>query len=146
MKIRTKMLIFLIIAAGISSLFSIYYSINFLSTKYENTARQDLRRLKGQAEGIFYGYLSELSRKGLFISELNEIAENIDQPDDISTSLELKVFFLSSINAKVVDLNNRIIVDVRNSTESYINNNTLLYESFFRRRKDSLLRKTVMIQ
>jgi len=145
MKIRTKMLLFLIIAAGISSLFSIYYSINFLSTKYENTAREDLRRLKGQAEGIFYGYLGELSRKGLFISELNEIAGNIDEPDEITTSLELKVFFLSSINAKVVDLDNRIIVDVRNSTKSYININTLLYEPFFRRRRDSLLRKTGLV-
>ncbi len=104
-----------------------------------------LSELKGQAEGIFYGYLGELSRKGLFISELNEIAGNIDQPDEIATSLELKVFFLSSINAKVVDLNNRIIVDVRNSTESYINSNTLLYEPFFRRRKDSLLRKTGVV-
>ncbi|MEN8222311.1 MAG: ATP-binding protein [Acidobacteriota bacterium] len=145
MKIRTKMLWFLIIAAGVSSLFSIYYSIDFLSTKYENTAKEDLLRLKGQAEGIFFGYLGELSRKGLFISELNEIAGNINEPDEITTSLELKVFFLSSINAKVVDLDNRIIVDVRNSTESYINSNTLSYEPFFRRRRDSLLRKTGVV-
>ncbi len=40
------MLLFLIIAAGISSLFSIYYSINFLSSKYENTAKQDLIRVE----------------------------------------------------------------------------------------------------
>jgi len=139
------MLLFLIIAAGVASLFSIYYSINFLSSKYEDTALEDLQRLKNQAEGIFYGHLGELSRKGLFISELNEIAGNIEDPDEISTSLELKVFFLSAINSKVVDLDNRIIVDIRNSTESYINENTLSYESFFRRRKGSLLRKTGVV-
>ena len=145
MKIRTKMLLFLIIAAGISSLFSIYYSVNFLSTKYENTAREDLRRLKAQAEGIFYGYLGELSRKGLFISELDEIAQKINEPEEVATSLELKVFFLSSINAKIIDMDNKIIVDVKNSSESYINEKTLLYEPFFRRSKDSLLRKTGVV-
>ncbi|MCK5222676.1 MAG: hypothetical protein KAR14_13910, partial [Candidatus Aminicenantes bacterium] len=96
MKIRTKILVFLIIVAGISSLFSIYYSINFLSTKYENTAKENLLKLKEQTAGIFHGYLGELSRKGLFISELNEIAGNINEPEEIATSLELKVFFLSS--------------------------------------------------
>ncbi len=145
MKIRTKILVFLIIVAGISSLFSIYYSINFLSTKYENTAKENLLKLKEQTAGVFHGYLGELSRKGLFISELNEIAGNIDEPEEIATSLELKVFFLSSINAKVVDLDNRIIVDVKNSSESYINEKTLLYEPFFKRSRNSLLRKTGIV-
>ncbi len=145
MKIRTKILVFLIIVAGISSLFSIYYSINFLSTKYENTAKENLLKLKEQTEGIFHGYLGELSRKGLFISELNEIAGNINEPEEIATSLELKVFFLSSINAKVVDLDNRIVVDVNNSSESYINEKTLLYEPFFKRSRNSLLRKTGIV-
>ncbi len=145
MKIRAKILMFLIILAGISSLFSIYYSINFLSTKYENTAKENLLKLKEQTEGVFYGYLGELSRKGLFISELNEVALNINEPEEISTSLELKIFFLSSINVKVVDLDNRIVVNVNNSSESYINEKTLLYESFFKRSKNSLLRKTGIV-
>ena len=146
MKIQTKMLMFLIIVAGVSSLFSIYYSINFISKRYEKTAEKDLLRLKGQAEEIFHGYLGELSRKGLFISELNEIGENIGEPDEIETSLALKVVFLSSINVKVVDPDNRIIVDIRNSSESFINEKILFYEPFFKRSRDSLLRKTGVVK
>ena len=145
MKIRTKMLLFLVIVAGVSSLFSIYYSINFLSTKYENTAKEDLLKLKDQTEGVFYGYLGELSRKGLFISELNEIAGNIKDIDEITTSLELKIFFLSAINAKVVDLDNKIVVSIKNSSESYINEKILQYEPFFKRDRNSLLRKTGIV-
>ncbi len=145
MKIRIKLLLYFILIAGVSSFIAIYYAINSISSRYEDTAKEEIKTILKEAENTFYEYLGELSRKGLFMSELGEITDNIDDPDEISASLELKMFFLSTINVKVTDSSGKIIAFKNNSIKSYINEKTLVDVPFFKKESEPFIRRTGIV-
>ncbi|MEN8153834.1 MAG: ATP-binding protein [Acidobacteriota bacterium] len=145
MKIRIKLLLYFILIAGVSSFIAIYFAINSISSRYKDTAVEKTRIIRREAENTFSEYLGELSRKGLFISELGEIMNNMKDPDEISAALELKMFFLSTINVKVVDSSGKIIAFKNNSLPSFIDEKILANGLFFLKENNSLIRRTGIV-
>ncbi|HNX97100.1 MAG TPA: hypothetical protein PKK12_05415 [Candidatus Aminicenantes bacterium] len=98
MKIRTKFFLSFFLIAGLSAFFATFFSIYSTNARYAGTAVRAIETAKKTAENTFSEYLGELIRKATFLAELNEVIANIDRPDELSSSLESKAFFLSNLN------------------------------------------------
>lgn len=145
MRIRTKLFLSFIFIASVSTLISFYFAINSIFNRYENMAKEEIIKSRDQSESLFYENLGELSRKGLFLSELMEIVNNIENPEEISIALELKAFFLNSINTRILNQQNKIICSINKSSENFINEKNLHKFSFFKKERDLFLRETGII-
>ncbi len=146
MKITLKLFISFFIIAALVSFVSIFFSIKSISSRYESSANNEIRDLSQQTENVFYEYLSELSRKALFLSELREITDNLDNPDEILTMIELKAFFLTSVNVRIINEKNKIVVYKNFSSECNLPKDNLFKISFFSNIKDTFLRKSGLVE
>jgi len=146
MKITLKLFISFLIIAALVSFVSIFFSIKSISSRYESSANTEIRDLSQQTENVFYEYLSELSRKALFLSELREITDNLDNPDEILTMIELKAFFLTSVNVRIINEKNKIVVYKNFSSECNLPKDDLFKISFFSNIKDTFLRKSGLVE
>lgn len=145
MKITTKLLLSFLIIAVLSSFVSILFSIRSISVRYENAASEDIIELTRKSENVFYEYLGELSRKGLFLSEMSEIIKNMRKPDEILTMIELKAFFLSSVNIKIINSGNTVLVSKNFSADSNISNSDIRAVPFFSSKDNPYIRKSGIV-
>lgn len=145
MKITTKLLLSFLIIATLISFVSIFISIKSIYSRYEKLAEKEIISLSQQTENVFYEYLGELTRKGFFLSELKEIIDNMTKPDELLTMIELKAYFLSSINIRIVNSENNVIVSKNFSVKSNLTNEDLDQLKFFVSRKDPFLRKSGIV-
>jgi PAS domain S-box-containing protein len=141
MKIKTKLLLSLIIIAVLSIIITLNFSIISISKRYEKTAKEEIAEARKVAESVFLENLGDLVRKALFLSELKEIAENIDNLDDLAMALEFKNFFYSNTNIKILDAAGRIILDHDNSSASFISATNLNQISLLNEKRDPLIRE-----
>ncbi|MCX6557023.1 MAG: HAMP domain-containing protein, partial [Candidatus Aminicenantes bacterium] len=141
MKIKAKLLLSLIFIAVLSMVISLNFSIISISRRYERMAREEIAAAKKLTQSVFLENLSDLVRKALFLSELKEISENTDRPDDLAMALEFKNFFFPNINIKVLDPAGKIVVSHDNSSESYIGEENLDRITFLNKKRDPLIRE-----
>jgi PAS domain S-box-containing protein len=141
MKIKTKLLLSLIIIAVLSIFITLNFSIISISTRYEKTAKEEIAEAKKVAESVFLENLGDLVRKALFLSELKEIAENTDNLDELAMALEFKNFFYSNTNIKILDAAGRIVLAHDNSSVSFISAANLDQVSFLNEKRDPLIRE-----
>jgi hypothetical protein len=92
MKIKTKLLLSLILIAVLSIFITLNFSIISISKRYEKTAKEEIAEARKVAESVFLENLGDLVRKALFLSELKEIAENTDNLDELAMALEFLLF------------------------------------------------------
>jgi hypothetical protein len=71
MKIRAKLFLSFIIIAGLSTFLATIAAIYSISQNYEDIAAEETLKTRNKAENYFYEYLGDLTRKAVFISELN---------------------------------------------------------------------------
>ena len=142
MKIRLKLFLWFIIIAGFSALLATFFAIYSISQNYKSIAIDETLSTKKNVENIFYEYMGELTRKGVFLSELNEIIDNISDADELFIALENKSFFLFNINTKIVTPDLKIVLSFNNSSESIIDQKKLKELPFFKKNRDPLLRDT----
>ncbi|MBN1197456.1 MAG: HAMP domain-containing protein, partial [Candidatus Aminicenantes bacterium] len=140
MKIRTKLFLSLAATAFVSVLLATFFAIYSISENYEEIAREATADSRRKAENIFYEYLGDLTRKATFISELQEVIKNLDNPGELSISLENKGFFLFNINTKILSPDMDIIVSYANSSNNTLSKVDLKNSPFFQPGRDSLLR------
>jgi PAS domain S-box-containing protein len=141
MKIKTKLLLSLIIIAVLSIFVTLNFSIISISRRYEKTAKEEIAEAKKVAESVFLENLGDLVRKALFLSELKEITENTGNLDELAMALEFKNFFYSNTNIKILDAAGRIVLAHDNSSASLINANNLDQISFLNKKRDPLIRE-----
>ncbi|MCU0276398.1 MAG: ATP-binding protein [Acidobacteria bacterium] len=141
MKIKTKLLLSLILIAVLSIVITLNFSILSLSTRYEKTAREEIANARKVAESVFLENLGDLVRKALFLSELKEISENVRNLDDLAMALEFKNFFFANTNIMILDPAGKFIVAHNNSSASYISENSRAQVSFLSRERDPLIRE-----
>ncbi len=146
MKIGTKIFLSFILIAVISAFLFTYSAIHSISERYSELAENEILKLKNSIENKFYSFLGELSRKSAFISELNEVINNMDNPDEIETDIELKAFFLSSINTIITDSASKIICQLKRSDNIEIDQHVLNNNPFFEKMESSLLRKIGIVK
>ena len=140
MKIQLKLFWAFIIIAGLSMFLATIVAIYSISQNYEDIAAEETQKTRKKAENFFYEYLGDLTRKAVFISELNEIVENIENPNELFINLENKGFFLYNINTKIMDPDLNIITTYENSSESLFSEENLLSLPFFKKSRDPLIR------
>ncbi len=141
MKIKSKFFLSSILVGIISALLATFSAIYSISNKYENTAIEETILKTHTAENSFYENLGDLTRKAAFISELSEIIDNIEKPEELSVYLENKSFFLNNINATILDPDFNTIVSFNNSSsDSCINKNNTIKIPFFNKQRDPLIR------
>ncbi len=140
MKIRTKLFFSFIFIAVLSAVLATFFAIYSISGKYRSFAAKETISTKKDIENLFYEYLGELTRKSVFISELSEVVNNINNPDDLLAILGNKSFFLHNINIKIIDPGLKIIASHNYSNISYINQEDLSDIPFFNKERDYLLR------
>ena len=141
MKIKSKFFLSSILVGIISALLATFSAIYSISNKYENTAIKETILKTHTAENSFYENLGDLTRKAAFISELSEIIDNIEKPEELSVYLENKSFFLNNINATILDPDFNTIVSFNNSSsDSCINKNNTIKIPFFNKQRDPLIR------
>jgi PAS domain S-box-containing protein len=141
MKIKTKLLLSLIIIAVLSIFITLNFSIISISKRYEKTAKEEIAEARKVAESVFLENLGDLVRKALFLSELKEIAENTDNQDELAMALEFKNFFYSNTNIKILDAAGRIVLAHDNSSTSFISAANLDQVSFLNKKRDPLIRE-----
>ncbi|HEX7502385.1 MAG TPA: hypothetical protein VF451_03100, partial [Acidobacteriota bacterium] len=141
MKIKTKLLLSLIIIAVLSIFVTLNFSIISISKRYEKTAKEEIAEAKKVAESVFLENLGDLVRKALFLSELKEITENTGNLDELAMALEFKNFFYSNTNIKILDAAGKIVLAHDNSSASLINANNLDQISFLNKKRDPLIRE-----
>ncbi|MCK4835056.1 MAG: HAMP domain-containing protein [Candidatus Aminicenantes bacterium] len=142
MKIRSKLFLSLVVIAGVSTLLATFFAIYSVSENYEEIAREETVNSRKNAENVFYEYLGDLTRKAVFISELNEVIENMEDPNELFISLEDKGFFLYNINTKIISPDMYIITSYVNSSESIFTQGDLKQLPFFQEERDPLIRDT----
>ena len=141
MKIKSKFFLSSILVGIISALLASFSAIYSISNKYENIAIEETISKTHASENFFYENLGNLTRKAAFISELSEIIDNIEKPEELSVYLENKSFFLNNINATILDPNFNIIVSFNNSSsDSCINKNNTIKIPFLSKQRDRLIR------
>jgi PAS domain S-box-containing protein len=140
MKIRAKLFLSFIIIAGLSTFLATIAAIYSISQNYEDIAAEETLKTRNKAENYFYEYLGDLTRKAVFISELNEIIDNMGNPNELFINLENKGFFLYNINTKIIDPDLNIITSFENSSESLFSEENLLSLPFFKKNRDQLIR------
>jgi PAS domain S-box-containing protein len=141
MKIKTKLLLSLILIAVLSIFITLNFSIISISKRYEKTAKEEIAEARKVAESVFLENLGDLVRKALFLSELKEIAENTDDLDELAMALEFKNFFYSNTNIKILDATGRIVLAHDNSSASHINPGNQDQVSFLNKKRDPLIRE-----
>jgi PAS domain S-box-containing protein len=146
MSIRLKLFLSFIVIAILSSFLATIFSIYSISHNYEETAIEETLNKKNNVENIFYEYLGDLTRKAVFISELNEVVSNIENPNDLFIMLEDKGFFLYNINTKIIDPELRVITFFENSSKSLFTEKKLKELPFFKEGKDPLIRDTGLFE
>ena len=141
MKIKSKFFLSCILVGIISALLATFSAIYSISKKYENIAIEEAISKTHASENFFYENLGNLTRKAAFISELSEIIDNIEKPEELSVYLENKSFFLNNINATILDPNFNTIISFNNSSsDSCINKNNTIKIPFFGKQRDPLIR------
>ena len=130
----------MVVIAGISVLLATFFAIYSVSGNYEEIALDETSDSRKKAENLFYEYLGDLTRKAAFISELREVIDYINDPNELFISLESKGFFLYNINTKILSPDLDIIVSYMNSSDSIISESDLKRLPFFQSEKDPLLR------
>ncbi len=141
MKIRTKLLLSLIVIAVLSIVITLNFSILSISKRYEKTAREEVAGARKVAENVFLENLGDLVRKALFLSELKEIIENTGNLDELAMALEFKNFFFSNTNIKILDPHGRIVLSHDNSSASYISPANQDKIAFLNSPRDPLIRE-----
>lgn len=141
MKIRTKLLLSLIVIAVLSIVITLNFSILSISKRYEKTAREEVAGARQVAENVFLENLGDLVRKALFLSELKEIIENTGNLDELAMALEFKNFFFSNTNIKILDPRGRIVLSHDNSSASYISPANQDKIAFLNSPRDPLIRE-----
>jgi PAS domain S-box-containing protein len=141
MKIKTKLLLSLILIAVLSIVVTLNFSILSLSRRYERTAREEIAQARQVAESVFLENLGDLVRKSLFLSELKEISENVGNLDDLAMALEFKNFFFTNTNIKILDPAGQFLLAHDNSSASYISERTRGQVGFLTQVRDPLIRE-----
>ncbi|HOW44016.1 MAG TPA: ATP-binding protein [Candidatus Aminicenantes bacterium] len=141
MKIRTKLLLSLIVIAVLSIVITLNFSILSISKRYEKTAREEVAGARKVAENVFLENLGDLVRKALFLSELKEIIENTGNLDELAMALEFKNFFFSNTNIKILDPQGRIVLSHDNSSASAISPANQDKIAFLNSPRDPLIRE-----
>jgi PAS domain S-box-containing protein len=141
MKIKTKLLLSLIIIAVLSIFVTLNFSIISISKRYEKTAREEIAEAKKVAESAFLENLGDLVRKALFLSELKEIVENTGNLEDLAMALEFKNFFFSNTNIKILDAAGGIVLVHDNSSVSIISASNQDQITFLNKKRDPLIRE-----
>ncbi len=142
MKIRAKLFLSFIVIAILSTFLATIFAIYSISQNYEETAIEETVVKRNNTENIFYEYLGELTRKAVFISELSEIIDNMNNPNDLFITLEEKGFFLYNINSKIIDPEFNIVTSFDNSSKSLFTEENLKELTFFKEDRDPLIRNT----
>lgn len=142
MSIRIKLFISFIVIALLSSFLATIFLIYSISKNYEETAIEETVNKKNNVENIFYENLGDLTRKAVFISELKEIVNNFEKPNELFIILEDNGFFLYNINAKIIDPELRIVVSFENSSSSLFTEEKIKELPFFEESRDPLIRDT----
>jgi len=120
MKIRYKLFMSMVLVAVVSMSIALYFSINSISKRYQRIADELIRSARLETETLVSEHLGDLVRKSLFLSELKEVVDNIDQPGNLAAALEFKNFFFANINIKIIDGRNRNILEFNNSSITFI--------------------------
>ncbi len=141
MKIKTKLLLSLIVIAVLSILITLNFSIISISKRYEKTAHEEIADARKVAEAVFLENLGDMVRKALFLSELKEIIENTGNLDDLAMALEFKNFFFANTNIKILDPDGKIVLTHENSSASYISEENRGRVAFLSRKRDPLIRE-----
>lgn len=142
MKIRSKLFLYFIAVAGFSTILATFVAVYSISKNYEDIAIEETHFARKSAESFFYDYSGELTRKAILLSEITEIADNMQDPDELFMAIENKSFFLYNINVKIISPQLEIITSFQNSLESHINQENLKDHPFFSEHRDPLLRDT----
>jgi PAS domain S-box-containing protein len=146
MNIRSKLFLSLIFIAVLSMVISLNFSIISISRRYEKMAKEEIAAAKKTTESIFLENLSDLVRKALFLSELKEIIDNIDDRDELAMALEFKNFIYPNINIIVLDPAGQIALKHTNSSDSFINQENLDQVAFLDKGRDPLIREVGILQ
>lgn len=141
MKIRTKLLLSLIVIAVLSILITLNVSILSISRRYERTAHEEIADARKIAESVFLENLGDLVRKALFLSELKEIIENVGNLDNLAMALEFKNFFFANTNIKILDPAGRFLIAQSNSSASYLSEESRSQVGFLSQERDPLIRE-----
>lgn len=141
MKIRTKLLLSLVLVAVLSIVFSLNFSILSIAKRYERTAREEVAGARKVAENVFLENLGDLVRKALFLSELKEVVENTENLDELAMALEFKNFFFSNTNIKILNPACRITLSHDNASSSTITPASQDKVAILNGRRDPLIRE-----
>ena len=141
MKIKTKLLLSLILIAVLSIVITLNFSILSISKRYEKMAREETANARKVAESFFLENLGDLVRKALFLSDMKEIIEGIGSLDDLAMTLEFKNFFFFNTNIKVLDTEGKILLAHDNSSSSIITESNRSKIDFFNKKRDPLIRE-----
>ncbi len=118
MKIRTKLFLSFLLLAVLAMSITLFQTIRSLSDRYRVMTANLAESSARQVESAFYENLGELVRKALFLSELREVVEGYDQPQDLDLALALKSFFFSHLNLLVLDREGNIMLSQQQASFS----------------------------
>ncbi len=119
MSIKKRLLFYFSFIAAISVGVSTYIAIVSVVNKIVYHQKQNINETVFRGEKEFYSILTDLLRKTIFISDMREIATNINNSDELNLLLEYKGFFFGDTN--IIILNNSLEIK-----GSFINSKTSL--------------------
>ncbi len=120
MKIRTKLLFYFSFIAIVAITVSTFIAIKSVKDKLYYHQKNRIKEILEKTEKEFYYTLTDITRKAIFISDLKEIAENINKKDELSLLLEFKGFFFSGLNIKIFSKDYELLAEYINSPVTVI--------------------------
>lgn len=101
--IKAKLVFYFSIISILSIGIITYFSVVSVSSKLTGEEKKSLVVSARKAERFFYDSLAEMTRKAVILSELKEVVDNLNNPQELSYVLESKEMLFQSMNVRVLN-------------------------------------------
>ncbi len=145
MKIKTKFALVILSVSLVAITIAVAVSIYSINQRYKKIITSELEDTVRFAESNFGIYLSELNRKSYLLSEMKEVQEGVDHPEELASVLEFKNFYFLNTNIRILNSAKKIVLEKLLAAESELSENDLLQLPFFRQDRDPLLRDGLIV-
>ncbi|GEM_PF-566876 len=115
--IKVKLFFYFFIISLLTIGIITYFSVVSISSKLVAEEKKSLAVSARKAERFFYDSLAEMTKSAVILSELKEVLENLNNPQELAYVLESKEMLFQSMNVRILNINARVIAEYM-STET----------------------------
>lgn len=138
--IKAKLFFYFFIISILSIGIITYFSVVSISSKLMGEEKKSLVVSARKAERFFYDSLAEMTKNAVILSELREVVDNLNNPQELEYVLESKDMLFQSMNVRILDKGMRVIAEYLVTETSCYNASELSKQPIMARGNEGMIR------